>query len=242
MKRSLAAAVVALIAVAGCGDSASSPDLDRLAAEVQAAAAALLKAPGFEGTAIRLGENRAVSRVDWTDFRPSNEYRLVSIGVADPGGTASVFGLVQVAGNLFSAQRGTDQDSPWATLDEELTTRVPLSLDLEGIAAEGPVLTDLGDDVELAREDAGGGAVRWVLVTAHRDDDRLIRTWVIDGDGVLRAHSMRTESGGFIVGAESAYEFSFDPREDPAPITAPAIGSPLDLAELGAPADLPLVP
>ncbi len=243
MTRTIAAAVLVL-AAAGCADSTGSTqpeDLDDVAAEVQAAAAALLGAPGFEGVAIRLGEERAVTRVDWADWRATNEYRLVSAGVADPGGESSVFGLVQVGGQLYTAQSGPGGNEPWVRLDDEPTSRVPLSLDLEEIAAGGgaPFIAD--DDAQMTRATGDDGTVRITLTTPHRDDDRMVAVWVIGSDGVLRAHSMRTESGGFIVGADTGYEYSFEPLPDPEPITEPAIGGPLDIAELGAPADLPLV-
>ncbi len=240
MKALAAAVLLAAIATPGCGDNGDPERLPELEAEVRAATRALLDAPGFTGVAVRSGEARTVTRVDWVDYRADGDYRYVAVGITGPGEDAALFGLVQVGAELFSAQRGGDGDQPWARLDEQPTERIPLSLNLAEIAAGdlSPV-ADVEGGGELVREASATGEVRWVMDSPHRGD-RLVQTWVIGADGMLRTYVIRTEGGAVIQDGTTAIDYGFTPVPEPGPLTPPLLGAPLDLAELGVPADLPL--
>ncbi len=229
----------ALLALAACGDTADPARLAAMEAEVRSAARALLDGPGFVGTAVRAGEDRTVTRADWADYRANGDYRLVSLGVPQPGEAVAAFGLVQVGAALYSARAGPLGDQSWARLDEEPTERIPLSLNLADIAAGtiSPAADAAGG--KLTRETGPGGEVRWSMAAPHRGD-RLVQTWVIGGDGALRSYVVRTESGAVIQGTDTAIDYAFTPLSAPAPITVPPLGAPLDLAALGVPGDLPL--
>ncbi len=231
--------LAACLLVAACGDSGGTPDVERLEQAVQQAAEALLDQPAFEAVAIRLGEDRAVVRADWLDYRASGDYRLVTAALADPGDEASTVALVQVGDRFSSAQRGPGGNEPWAAVDAEPFDGIPLGLDLAGIAAgTATPIADLEEGAEVGRDESDG-VVRWTLARP-RGDDRLLESWIVDPDGVLRSYSIRTESGDFIAGVDTAFEYSFNPVA-PAEITAPEPGTALDVGALGTPGDLPLV-
>ncbi len=237
----MAALLLPALALASCGDSGEPTRLPELEAEVRAATRALLAAPRITATAVRTGEERTVTRADWVDYRAGGDYRYVAAGIQEPGSEAAVFGLVQIGSDLYSAQRGGDGDRPWARLDEDPTERIPLSLNLAEIAA-GDIspAADVAGEAVASRETGAAGEVRWVIDSPHRGD-RLIQAWVIGADGALRSYVIRTEGGAVIQSGTTAIDYGFTPLPDPGPMTPPALGEPLDPAELGVPRDLPLV-
>lgn len=244
MKRSVAVAALgalALLVLAACGGGAEPARLPELEAEVRAAAQALLDAPGFDATAVRRGEDGAVSRVDWVHWLASGDYRHATAGRPVSGAEPSVFGLVQVGADLFAARLGPVGDEAWARRDDGPTERVPLPLELEAIAGgtTSPV-ADVEGGAELAREMGPGGDVRWV-VDAPLRGDRLVQTWVVGGDGALRSYTVRTAGGSVIQDGTTAVDYGFTPLADPAPVAPPPLGAPLDTTELGVPPDLPLL-
>ncbi len=239
--RRCAAAALLVLALPACGDAAQPVRLPELEAEVQAATRALVEAPGFTGLAVRAGLAGTVVRVDWVDWR-GGDYRYLAIGQPEPEAPPAVFGLVQVGGELYSAQLGPDGDRPWARLDEQPTQRIPLSLQLAEIAAGNvsPV-AEAQRGAELTREVGPGGEVSWTMVGPHRGD-RLAQAWVIDGDGVLRAFTVATASRTEIQDGTTSIEYGFTPLPELAPVTPPELGTALEPSALGAPADLPLLP
>ena len=88
-------------------------------------------------------------------------------------------------------------------------------------------------DIEITRAETADGGELWVWI-GPLFEDSIERTWRLDADGTLRAHSLRS-LGGFLVIGASAVEYEFTIVADPAPLTAPEPGSRVDLAELDLP-------
>lgn len=234
-------ALFLLVAAAGCGDGAAgNPELDRLAAEVQAATQALLEAPGFVGTTVRTGDDGAVNRADWADWRATGDFRFASLFQAVPEAEPAVLALVQIGAAVFSAQRGPDGDELWQRRDVAPLDRIPLNLELAAIAAgTTSPLADVEGGAEATRTAGPDGSVRWEVASPARGD-RLLQAWLIDGNGVLRSYSARADSGGAFFGDFASVEYGFDPLADPAPIIPPPLGEALDLDALGVPPGFPL--
>ncbi len=191
-------------------------------------------------TAARSGLDGEVRRVDWTDWRAGGDYRYATAAAPELGAAPSIFGLVQVGDELYSATRGPVGDEGWARLDEEPTVRIPVSLELAEIAAGRiPPWADVAGGADVAREVGAGGEVSWTMLAAF-GDATLVQAWVIDAGGVLRAYSVATSTGTAIQGDTTGVDYGFSPVPG-GPISPPPLGAPLDLAELGVPADVLLV-
>lgn len=261
-KAAIATVVTALALATGCSGEDAAPGtsgppqpttVEELDAAIRPAAVALLDAPGFETTVLRFGEERKLDKTTWLDYRSAGQH--VSF-LATIGGTFDRIGhsaWIQVGGERYCATSGISScgvgeggtDGLWTRRGPAPTgpevDRIPIGLDLAAMA-EGSTLNSAAEvpDVamELTKQVMADGGTVWTWTAPFLDGDAT-RSWTVDRDGVLVAHSLRSETVPIDLVAATALEFEFTIVENPAPIVPPDVGSALDLAKLGLPGDLP---
>ncbi len=262
MVRKAAIALAALgLTVSACSTTESTgtfgpaepTTIETLDAAVAPAAQAIVDADAVEITTTWFDGDGEHVRTDWIDWRPDGNFLMFS-QFAGPGDSAiDQMASVQLDGDRFCATTGPnmycDIEEPkvneaWALRDPAPVgteaTRIPISLNLEAMAsAGGSVDDDLPTDASSAtRHGRGDGTTMWSTDTPF-GEGLLSRTWTIGADGFLVSYSVGSETG-MPFGLYSRTDLKFVINDDPTPVTAPALDTPLDVGSLGVPGDLPL--
>lgn len=237
--------------------------VERLSDGVAAAAAALLDAPGVAVTRTRTDE--AAVRWAWVTSRANGDF--VSIRRQEPtdpdGGLPSgTLATAFVDGSFFIAGIAASDSQPWSLMNrgvvmDRSSPFVGVGLDLAGMA-DGVLFVPLQDPSagEVTRQDTVDGGVVWSW-TAPFHGGTVVQDWNVHPDGHLRSYTLRylgdiqPPDVEFLVQPTTAPELARSPfispaeehsdfviLHDPAPITAPDVGTVLDLEVAGVPADL----
>lgn len=256
MIRRVAAATLVLAVIAGSGctgpDTAAKLEpatIGELEAAVQPAAQALLDAAALEVTTLWFDETGSRVRADWLDYRHDGTFMLVNQSVSS---TSDAMAWIQLDGESFCAASGPglycnidnpQTNEPWARYNprpvESNATQIPMSLELESMAASVNAEGVPEDEMKVSRRAEPDGTIVWTL-EHPLGEGNLTREWTIDAAGFLRSYTAGSETE-MPFGLYSRMEFGFVVGADPSPIAPPTVGTPLDLNSLDLPSDLPLL-
>ena len=136
--RGVVTAVLALLVMGGaCGDSGEgdASTIDDLDAALQAAAQALLDAPGVRAASLSYGKDGSVLVTRWSDSRPNGDFAVVTV-VEDEAGLAETGAIIQVGGDVFTAISAVDGGEPWSAISASAPPpgTLPIGFDLGGVA------------------------------------------------------------------------------------------------------------
>lgn len=261
------AAFVAVLVVFGVailfsdGDGETTPEpagpvekvtLEELDTAVRPAVDALVEAPGFTIAQQAFFDSQLGESV-WATSRRNGDF--VSLAARDESvrdfersesSGVAVTGRAYVDGVLYHAALTPEDDTPWFEAGEAQTPdddpHLPIGVQFpEGLYP--PTQEDLeeNEQVEATRQLLSNGGIR-LTATHGSDTSEFVMMWDIHPDGHLEEYSLETNqatSPEFPVPSQAQLRFSL--LTDPSPISAPAVGTPLDPTQYDIPSDLDLL-
>jgi len=230
-----------------------STTLEEVDAAVRAAVDVIVEAPGFVVTQETFFDSQP-GQSTWVTARQGGDF--IALTARDPSAPGSGTGTssgVEIAartyvnGSLYQASTTPDDDTPWFEVEEAQTPddpHLPIGVPFpDGLYPAN--LEDLGEDQQTAatRQSLSNGGIQ-LTVTQSSDSTGSSTTvsWEIHPDGHLAAYSLETNQSSspeFPVPSNARLEFSL--LTDPAPISPPTVGSPLDVTQHDIPEDLDLL-
>jgi hypothetical protein len=229
------------LAGSGSGDAAPSQPAsgDDLNRAVAAAAASLLESPQINIAVVYFDFDNPdeISRYDWTVFQQQGDFLDIHNDVRQ----ASTIAVTRINGELLSARTGKLATESWtSTPDLWVPDTVPGPVgqlrDLAGVGVQRMTDDLTGEPGETTRQVGEDGSELWRIVFSAETDREASLEWIINSDGILQFHRVRSTSIP-IQGAETLV-FEYGVVDDPEPMTAPEVGTALDITDLGIPAEL----
>lgn len=255
----LAAAVFAVVALVGvtvwylapgapAGEPVGSPEpasLDEFAAAIRRAVEPLHEAPALERLTLSFrGDDLSLG--SWADHRANGDYISVERTYPAAGGGDRIATRVEilVGDSWYAASRRSEDDAAtWSVWDVDAApTQSPRRSRPLSEMADGSFVDQirrLGVRADVTRQDISGGGSLWTLHTS------TTQTFTIHPDGYLSSFTAEfppTDPPPGVStmppGEPSLSRGVFTPRSDPAPITPPEPGTPLDLGDYDIPDEL----
>lgn len=226
--------------------------LEELDAVVRPAIDALLEAPGFV-VAQEAFFNGQLGDSVWVTSRPGGDFvsltaRDLSVLSSASSATSGIeiSARAYVDGVLYQAGTTPEDETPWFEVEEAQVPddpQIPIGVPFpDGLYPATPSELE-NEQTEATRQRLSNGGIR---LTAKRSSDTsefiITEYWEIHPDGHLAEYSFETnQTSDPEFPVPSLARLSFRLLTESNPISAPAVGTPLDLTKYDIPQDLDLL-
>ena len=211
-----------------------------LDAAVGPAAQALLDAPELRITAVYFGieDSEQATGFDWLEYRMEGDF-LVVFNQREP---RHVEAFIQIDGELYSATTTAQGGEPWSAAGSQLGNPSELLGLLEILTqnASQPsrLIGETGSGSQVTSQQDSEGNSLWTFRQNSSDPDviELAAQWLLNRDGIL--HLYRVGSDVEPISGFGGIVYEFGLADDLERLERPALGTPLDLEDLGVPEGL----